>query len=81
MAPKTANTRNPPDTRRRLAGQSQATPGKWQEEGFTGGLPARNVRMFRHGPAPAVGTPLSRGMAVDNLWITMGLIHMPRKRV
>ena len=51
-----------------------------QEEGFTGGLPARNPRMFRHGPAPAVGTLLSRGMAVDNLWITMGLIHTPRNR-
>ena len=51
-----------------------------QEEGFTGGLRACNARMFRHGPAPAVGTLLSRGMAVDNLWITMELIHMPRKR-
>lgn len=81
VAPKTANTRNLPDIRRRLAGQSQATPGKQQEEGFTGGLPACNARMFWHGPAPAVGTLLSRGMAVDNLWITMGLIHMPRKRV
>jgi hypothetical protein len=50
-------------------------------EGFAHGLPARNVRMFRHGPAPAVGTLLSRGMAVDNLWITMGLINMPHKRV
>ena len=81
VAPKTANTRNLPDIRRRLAGQSQATPRKRQEEGFTRGLPAHNARMFRHEPAPAVGTLLSRGMAVDNLWITMGLIHNPRIRV
>ena len=61
--------------------QENVTTGKQQEEGFAGGLPARNAWMFRHGPAPAVGTPLSRGVAVDNLWITMGFIHMPRKRV
>ena len=57
--------------------QENVTTGKQQEEGFTGGLPARNARTFRHGPAPAVGTQLSRGVAVDNLWITMGLIHSP----
>ena len=69
----------------KLPGYSQVTcaeiAGKQQEEGFAGGLPARNAPGFRHGPAPAVGTPLSRGVAVDNLWITMGLIHMPHKRV
>ena len=61
--------------------QENVTTGKQQEEGFAGGLPARNARMFRHRPAPVVGTPLSRGTAVDNLWITMELIHMPRIRV
>ena len=61
-------------------GQENVTTGKWQEEGFAGGLQARNARMFRHGSALAVGILLSRGLAVDNLWITMGLIHKPRKR-
>lgn len=55
------------------------TQRKQQEEGFAGGLPARNARMFRHEPAPAVGILLSWGMAVDNLWITMGFIHNRRE--
>ena len=54
--------------------------GKQQEEGFAGELPARNARMFRDTAALVIGILLSRGTAVDNLWITMGLIHTPRKR-
>lgn len=79
VAPKTGNTRNPPDIRRRLAGQSQATPWKQQEEGFTGGLQARNARVLPYRACRALAHGASRMVAVDNLWITMGLIHMPRK--
>lgn len=67
VAPKTANTRNCRDIRRRLAGKLWATPRKQQEEGFAGGLPARNARMFR--------------WLWITLWIIMGFIHMPRIRV
>ena len=61
--------------------QENVTTGKQQEEGFAGGLPARNARVlpYRACPVPVHGG--SRVVAVDNLWITMGLIHMPRKRV
>ena len=54
-----------------LPGYSQVTcreiAGKQQAEGFAGGLPARNARMFR--------------WLWITLWITMGFIHMPRIRV
>ena len=54
---------------------------KSQEEGFAGGLPARNMPEFRTAacPASAHGVSrwmavdgVSRWMAVDNLWITCG---------
>ena len=60
--------------------QENVTTGKQQEESFVGELPARNARVlpYRACPSPAHG--VSRMGAVDNLWITMGFIHTPRKR-
>ena len=69
----------------KLPGYLQVTcaeiAGKQQEEGFAGGLQARNARGFRSQAHPAMRVVVSRGMAVDNLWIIMGFIHMPRNRV
>lgn len=55
--------------------------GKPQEEGFAGGLPARNARGFGWPTCPAPMHGGSRMVAVDNLWIIRGFIHMPRIRV
>lgn len=60
--------------------QENVTTGKQQEEGFAGELPARNAREFRMAACPAPAHGASRMVAVDNLWITMGFIHMPRIR-
>ena len=69
----------------KLPGYLQVTcaeiAGKQQEEGFAGGLQARNARGFRSQARPAMRVVVSRMMAVDNLWITRGFINMPRKRV
>lgn len=69
----------------KLPGYSQVTcaeiAGKWQEEGFTGGLPARNTRVLPYPTCPTPAHGVSRMVAVDNLWITRGLIHMPRIRI
>ena len=68
----------------KLPGYSQVTcgeiAGKQQEEGFAGGLPARNTRVLPCRACLALVHGVSRVMAVDNLWITMGFIHNPRKR-
>ena len=84
VPPTPHNSTKPPDIRRRLARYSQETCAELarnsQEEGFAGGLPARNARMFRHGPAPAVGILLSRGMAVDNIVDNYGIYPHARKR-
>ena len=72
VAPKTANTRNSPDNRRRLApnlrGNCEEIARKLQEEGFTGGLPAHNAREFRRAACPVPGMASVGGwlwMAVD----------------
>ena len=68
----------------KLPGYSQGNcteiAGKQQEEGFAGGLQARNARGLSYQACPAPVHGVSRMMAVDNLWITMRLIHIPRKR-
>ena len=53
---------------------------KPQEEGFAHGLPVRNTPGIRYRSARGGIAVVSRMVAVDNLWITMGLIHMPRNR-
>lgn len=62
------------DNRRQRRGNSRrkVSPGDYQPvmPGF-----------YPTGPAPAPAHGASRTVAVDNLWITMGLIHMPRIRV
>ena len=55
--------------------------GKQQEEGFAGELPARNARVLPYRACLSLVHGVSRVVAVDNLWITMGFIHTPRKRV
>ena len=68
----------------KLPGYSQVTcteiAGEQQEEGFAGGLSTRNARVLPYRACPSLVHGVSRMMVVDNLWITMGLIHMPRKR-
>ena len=75
----------PPFTHRTLGelptnGQENVTTGKWQEEGFAGGLPARNARELPYRACLVLAHGVSRIVAVDNLWIIRGFIHMPRKR-
>ena len=55
---------------------------KQQEEGFAGGLQARNAPGFTLPDLPTTSMHgVSRVVAVDNLWIIMGFIYMPQKRV
>lgn len=69
----------------KLPGYLQVTcaeiAGKQQEEDFAGGLPARNVPGFRMVACPGPMHGGSRMVAVDNLWVIRGFIHMPRIRV
>lgn len=57
----------------KLAGYSQVTygeiAGKQQEEGFAGGLPARNARVLPYRACPAPPGMVSVG---EWLWITCG---------
>ena len=65
-----------PETRPIIAGDLRRTCAELarnlQEEGFTGGLPARNSRMFRMAACYAPAHGVSRAAIVDNLWITCG---------
>lgn len=69
----------------KLPGYLQVTcaeiAGKQQEEGFAGGLPARNAGGFGYRTCHATAHRVSRSRAVDNLWITRGLIHNTLKRI
>ena len=61
-----------PSNSHRTPAETVTTPPKQRDEGFVGGLPTRNVRMFRHGAGAVLCMAGSRGMAVDRLWITHG---------
>ena len=66
----------------KLPGYLQVTcgeiAGKQQEEDFAGGLPARNAPGFWMVACPdPCAWGAGRMMAVDNLWITMGIIQTP----